>query len=326
VFEPISSTYLVPFDGRFEISEAQTLPSQRLRKKAARKVLKEQVALLDGLQRRLAAADKHSVLLIFQALDAAGKDGTIRALTRGIDSAGTRVSSFKTPSAEERDHDFLWRCVRRLPERGCIGVFNRSYYEEVLVVRVHPEFLGGQRIDVPDDLSELWEERYESIRAHEKHLAESGTLILKFWLNVSRDEQARRFLSRIDEPQKRWKFSAGDLEERRRWPDYMTAFEDALRATSRPWAPWYAIPADHKPTMRAEVAGIVVAALEGLGPQYPVLPDEQAAQLPGYAAQLRAELKDGANAPSRHGGEGLVRLSGEEDGGEHPRHPADARE
>jgi PPK2 family polyphosphate:nucleotide phosphotransferase len=268
-----------------------------------------QLDLLDGLQRRLFAAKKNSVLLIFQALDAGGKDGTIRAITRGIDSAGVQVSSFKAPSAEERRHDFLWRCAGRLPERGQIGVFNRSYYEEVLVVRVHPEFLEGQQVERPDRLSDLWEQRYESIRTHEKHLAQNGTLILKFWLNVSRDEQARRFLSRIDKPEKRWKFSARDLEERACWPAYMTAFEDALRATSRPWAPWYAIPADHKPSLRAEVAKTVVSALDALNPEYPVLPKEQADELPGYAGQLRTELGGGPVERGRQGSPGERRAT-----------------
>jgi PPK2 family polyphosphate:nucleotide phosphotransferase len=290
MIDAIPSRFLVPFDGSFEVASVRTRPELCLPKKTAKAALAEQIGLFDGLQRRLRAADKHSVLLIFQALDAAGKDSTIRAVTRGVDPAGFQVSAFKAPSAEERDHDFLWRSARRLPERGRIGIFNRSYYEEVLVVRVHPGFLAGQRITPPDDLGDLWTQRYASIRSHEKHLAENGTLILKFWLNVSRDEQARRFLSRIDESRKQWKFSVGDLAERALWGDYMAAFEDALKATSRPWAPWYAIPADHKPTMRLEVARIIVAALGALDPQYPSLSPNELADLPRYAAQLRAEL------------------------------------
>jgi PPK2 family polyphosphate:nucleotide phosphotransferase len=315
---------LVPFDGTFDLIEAVTKPPESFRKKAARKELAVQTAKIDELQRRLFAAKKHSVLLVFQALDAAGKDGTIRALTGGLDSAGVQVSSFKTPSSEERRHDFLWRSVRRLPEAGCIGVFNRSYYEEVLVVRAHPEFLAGQHVPVPEDLGVLWNERYKSIRDHERHLAHSGTIILKFWLNVSRDEQARRFLSRMEEPRKHWKFSAGDLVERGCWSTYMTAFEEALRATSRPCAPWYAIPADHKPTMRVEVAKIVSAALAALDPQYPKLNSREMDELPGYASKLREELGEGGvEVPSFRSSElRSVRLGGEEDGGDHTRNPA----
>ena len=290
MIEPVPSPFLVPFDGSFELSRAPTFVEGGLSAKKAKKALAAEVDRFSDLQRRVAAADCASVLLIFQALDAAGKDSTIRAVTKGVDPAGFQVSAFKSPSAEELDHDFLWRSARRLPERGRIGIFNRSYYEEVLVVRVHPEYLAGQRVTPPADLNELWEQRYESIRSHERHLAENGTLVLKFWLNVSRDEQARRFLSRIEEGHKNWKFSAGDLVERALWDDYMTAFEDALRATSRPWAPWYAIPADDKPSMRLEVAKIVVAALTALNPQYPTLPPDELAELPRYAAALRAEL------------------------------------
>ena len=323
VIPPVPSPYLVPFDGTFDLSAAPTRPPEVLRKKAARKALAAQTVKIDGLQRRLFASKEHSVLLVFQALDAAGKDGTIRALTCGLDSAGLQVSAFKTPSAEERRHDFLWRSARRLPEAGCIGVFNRSYYEEVLVVRVHPEYLGGQHLTLPEDLDTLWGQRFESIRDHERHLARNGTTILKFWLNVSRDEQARRFLSRIDEPEKHWKFSAGDLVERRCWPAYMNAFEEALRATSRPCAPWYAIPADHKPTMRVEVAKIVSAALAALNPTYPTLDSQERAELPGYASELRAELggDDVEALPGRLEEAHSVRLGGEQDRGDHPRNP-----
>lgn len=177
--------------------------------------------------------------------------------------------SFKQPSAHELDHDFLWRVSTRLPERGRIGVFNRSHYEEVLVVRVHPEYLGGQRLPVDLPLKKLWRERYASIRDFERHLARSGTVVLKFFLHVSREEQADRFRRRIDRPEKNWKFSEGDLKERERWNDYMAAYQDALNATSRPWAPWYAVPADDKPFLRATVAGIVKESLESLDLRYP---------------------------------------------------------
>lgn len=192
----------------------------------------------------------------------------------GVNPAGCQVFCFKKPSDEELDHDFLWRCAKRLPQRGRIGVFNRSYYEEVLVVRVHPELLGYQRIP-PDCLSDnIWMERYESIRNFEQHLARNGTIILKFWLHVSRDEQRQRFLSRIEEQEKNWKFNEHDIEERRFWPKYMQAYSDAVNATSRPWAPWYAIPADDKPYMRYCVSKIIATSMESLAMHYPVVDEE----------------------------------------------------
>ena len=284
------SPWRVPFDGRFSVAAAATTPPGGAPgKKKARKQLESLTEEIAALQQVLYADDHHSLLLVFQAMDAAGKDGTIRAVMSGVNPAGCQVFSFKQPSSTELDHDFLWRTARCLPERGRIGVFNRSYYEEVLVVRVHPEYLGGQRLPQPVDLGALWTERYESIVEHERHLARSGTLVLKFWLNVSHEEQRRRFLSRIAEPAKNWKFSVGDVEERGRWPDYMAAYEDAIRATSRSWAPWYAIPADDKPYMRLEVATIVRDALAGLDLRYPVLGAADAARLGEMKARLEAE-------------------------------------
>lgn len=280
MFQSIDSPYLVPDDGSFSVAAAPTKPPEGAPgKKACRKLLKEQTKALRDLQRVLYASDNHAVLLVFQAMDAAGKDGTIRAVMSGVNPAGCQVYSFKQPSSEELDHDFLWRTARCLPERGRIGIFNRSYYEEVLVVRVHPEYLGGQKLPDPIDLDTIWEERLESIRDHEKHLARQGVVILKFWLNVSHEEQKERFLARIDEPEKNWKFSTGDIKERRFWPDYMNAYEAALKATSTPWAPWYAIPADDKPFMRLKVAEIVVQSLQRLGLEYPELDDKERARL-----------------------------------------------
>ncbi len=272
--DPVSSPYLVPFDGDFDLASSPTEPPRGTpKKKQLEEELEEQTERLDELQRILYAHDHHAVLLVFQAMDAAGKDGTIRAVMSGVNPAGCQVFSFKQPNAEELDHDFLWRTSKCLPERGRIGIFNRSYYEEVLVVRVHPEYLEGQRLprDVTgsSDLEQLWQERYESIRDHERHLARNGTVVLKFWLNVSKKEQKERFLARLEEPEKNWKFSEGDLAERELWDDYMKAYEDALRATSRPWAPWYAIPADNKRYMRLTVAQIIVQTMEGLGLRYP---------------------------------------------------------
>jgi PPK2 family polyphosphate:nucleotide phosphotransferase len=268
--QEIDSPYFVPFDGSFDLASAATKPGADVeRKKVLKSELGKRVEDLADLQRRLYASDRHSVLLIFQAMDAAGKDGTIRALLQGVDPVGCQVSSFKQPSKEELDHDFLWRTARRLPERGRIGVFNRSYYEETLVVRVHPEYLTGQRLPSPLAGEALWAERFQSIRDHERHLARNGTVILKFWLNVSKEEQRQRFLSRLDEPEKNWKFSSGDVKERGHWEAYMHAYEEMLRATSREGAPWYAIPADNKAYMRLKVAQIVTDRMNALGLAYP---------------------------------------------------------
>ena len=241
---------------------------------------------LNKLQRVLAAGDRHAVLLVFQAMDAAGKDSTIRSVMQGIDPSGCQVFSFKKPSSLELDHDFLWRTTCRLPERGRIGIFNRSQYEEVLVVRVHPEILGYQQLPGEIDLESIWDQRLTSIRQQEQHLARNGTVILKFWLNVSRDEQKRRFLARLDDPDKNWKFEPRDVVERRSWDDYMQAYEAALNATSRPWAPWYAIPADNKSYMRARVADIIIATLQSIGLKYPKPSDKDRQDF----AEARAEL------------------------------------
>ena len=276
MFEAKHSLHRVPYDGSFRVADTPTAPeedSPKTFKKRLRKATKK----LDEMQRVLMARDRHSVLLVFQAMDAAGKDSTIRAVMQGINPAGCQVFSFKKPSGRELDHDFLWRTSYRMPERGRIGIFNRSQYEEVLVVRVHPEYLNYQQM--PDGLigDSIWEERLESIAEQEKHLARNGTIILKFWLNVSKAEQKRRFLARLDDPEKNWKFNAGDVTERGHWDSYMAAYEAALNATSRPWAPWYAIPADSKPYMRAAVAETVVAALAQYNLTYPVVgPEDQA--------------------------------------------------
>jgi len=270
------SDFLVPFGGSFRIAEAATAPAGTVDKDAVKAERREHTAEIYELQRKLYADNRYAALFVFQAMDAGGKDGTIRNVFTGVNPAGFQVSSFKAPSDEELDHDFLWRVSERLPERGRIGVFNRSHYEEVLVVRVHPEFLEGQRL--PNlDVETLWSERYESIRNFEKHLAENGTIIVKFFLNVSLEEQKSRLLRRIEKPSRNWKFNSGDVKERERWPDYMRAFEDALNETSRPWAPWYAIPADNKPYMRLQVARIVRETLQNLGVDFPKI--DEAARL-----------------------------------------------
>ncbi len=275
MFSAPPSPYLVPFDGRFKRRHFPTLaPNLKSNKKKLKKQLQATVRTLAELQKVLYAHDRYAVLLIFQAMDAGGKDSTIRAVMSGINPAGCQVFSFKKPSSEALDHDFLWRSAKRLPERGRIGIFNRSYYEEVLVVRVHPQILASQKLPGKQPSKEIWQQRYESICDHEKHLARNGTVILKFWLNVSLEEQRRRFLSRLDEPEKNWKFSSGDVKERQKWPQYMTAYEKALASTSKSWAPWYAIPADNKPYMRATVAQIIVDALKTLDMSFPDV-DEQ---------------------------------------------------
>lgn len=287
---PPDSNYRVPFDGKFDLAEARSAPPRGAPDdKDCRRRLKKVTERIDDLQRVLYAQDRHAILCVFQAMDAAGKDSTIRAVFGALNPAGFQVFSFKQPSKEELDHDFLWRTSQRLPERGRIGIFNRSYYEEVLVVRVHPEYLAGQNLPEPRDAKNIWKHRYESIRDHEKHLARNGTVILKFWLNVSKEEQRRRFLDRIRVQKKNWKFSESDVEERGYWDEYMSAYQDALRATSRGWAPWYAIPADSKLFMRLTVAETLLATLESMALDYPQLDASEAARLGEMKRQLENE-------------------------------------
>lgn len=285
MFEAPPSKYRVPFDRSFRVASSPT-DAGLVDEKANERRLRKSIKQLDKLQRVLHASDCFSVLLVFQAMDAAGKDSTIRAVMRGINPAGCQVFNFKRPSSREIDHDFLWRTSRRMPERGRIGIFNRSHYEEVLVVRVHPSILENQKLPWPVDPETVWDDRLQSIHDHEQHLARNGTIILKFWLNVSREEQKRRFLSRLDEPEKNWKFEYGDVVERRQWDSYMDAYEAALNATSTPWAPWFAIPADDKPYMRATVAETVVDALASLDLKYP----EADTELADRIGQIREEL------------------------------------
>jgi len=283
MFDAPASEFLVPFDGSFDLQASPTRGDAA--KKEDKKRLKKSIDALSDLQEILYAANRHSVLLVFQAMDAAGKDSTIRSVMQGINPAGCQVFSFKKPSSKELDHDFLWRTTCALPERGRIGIFNRSYYEEVLVVRVHPKILTYQQLPESVNLDTIWKDRFESILDHEQHLARNGTVILKFWLNVSKEEQRQRFLSRLNNAHKLWKFNADDLAEREHWDEYMQAYEDALQ-TSRPWAPWYAIPADDKPFMRATVADIVVRALQTLDLRYPSADADSEAELDGYRKAL----------------------------------------
>lgn len=249
-------------------------------KKDAVKDLEKNIERLAELQDILYAQNVHALLIVFQAMDAAGKDGAIKHVMTGLNPQGCQVVAFKAPSAEEQDHDFLWRCQKALPERGRIGIFNRSHYEEVLVVRVHPQILQSQQL--PDEIKndkDIWKKRYEQIRNWEDTLAANGTHVLKFFLNVSKDEQKKRFLERIDQPEKNWKFSAGDAKERAFWSDYMKAYEDAISATSTEKSPWYIIPADKKWFTRLAVSEIIVKKLESLSLRYPVVTDAQKAEL-----------------------------------------------
>jgi PPK2 family polyphosphate:nucleotide phosphotransferase len=243
-------------------------------------LLEDHVARLSALQQLLYASDRHAVLLIFQAMDAAGKDGAIKHVMSGINPQGCQVFSYKHPSPTELQHDFLWRTTRDLPERGRIGIFNRSYYEEVLVVRVHPEILRGEGLpDAPPDDKALWSGRYRSIVDLERHLAANGTRIVKFYLHLSKKEQRKRFLERIDEPEKNWKFSLADIEERKFWKQYMKAYEQCLGATSTSEAPWYVVPADDKENARLIVSQIVLDTLEDLKMAYPKTSEERRKEL-----------------------------------------------
>ncbi|TJY58357.1 polyphosphate kinase 2 family protein [Sinimarinibacterium sp. CAU 1509] len=288
------SPYRVPHDDGFTLKDFSTVPPSDAPDKSERQQrLVSFVEEIDALQRVLYADNRHAVLLVFQAMDAAGKDGTIRAVLSGVDPAGCQVTSFKRPSENELDHDFLWRHARSLPERGRIGVFNRSWYEEVLAVRVHPEFLERQRLPwQPDSLDALWQERYESINGFERHLARNGTLILKFWLNVSREEQRERLLERLKEPDKNWKFDINDMGERARWDDFQVAYHHMLKETSKPWAPWYAIPADSKSYMRCAVAEIIAQGLRRLDLKYPDASPEVRQKLRELIGELRAKKGD----------------------------------
>lgn len=248
-------------------------------KKESRDILQRGVALLRELQEKLYAQDRWGVLLIFQAMDAAGKDGAIKHVMSGINPQGCQVYSFKAPSAEELDHDFLWRTSRCLPERGRIGIFNRSYYEEVLVVRVHQELLDKQRLPATLMTKQIWQERFEDITAFERYLTRNGIIIRKFFLHVSKAEQKKRFLSRLEEPEKNWKFSLADARERQYWDDYMAAYEDMIRHTATDYAPWYVIPADNKWFTRLVVAAAIIDALSALHLEFPTIDAEKRREL-----------------------------------------------
>jgi PPK2 family polyphosphate:nucleotide phosphotransferase len=290
--EKLVRPYRVTAGRKFRLADVNPRDTRGLRsefKGRARALLARGVESLAEQQEKLYAQDRWGVLLIFQAMDAAGKDSTIKHVMSGVNPQGVEVYSFKAPSSEELDHDYLWRCVRNLPERGRIGIFNRSYYEEVLIVRVHRELLAKQKLPPHLVTERIWKDRYEDIAALERYLARNGYLILKFFLHVSRKEQKRRFLDRIELPEKNWKFSAQDALERRRWNEYMEAYEDMIRHTASPHAPWFVVPADNKWFTRLIVAAAIVQALEGLDLRFPEVDEERRRELARARRMLERE-------------------------------------
>ena len=280
-------TYRVREGAKFRLKDHDPGDTGKFESKEHGKArLAQGIARLRELQDRLYAQDRWAVLLIFQAMDAAGKDSTIEHVMSGVNPQGCQVYSFKQPSSEELDHDFLWRTTRCLPERGRIGVFNRSYYEEVLVVRVHPQILAKQKLPATLVTDRIWKERYEDIDAFERYLARNGTVIRKFFLHVSKEEQRDRFLARLDEPEKNWKFAAADVQERQHWDEYMKAYEKMIEATTSDEAPWFVIPADHKWFTRLAVADVIVETLEGLDLHFPEVSEAQRQELQRARALL----------------------------------------
>jgi PPK2 family polyphosphate:nucleotide phosphotransferase len=289
--------YRIDRPGRFHLARFDPADTggMDLDKAQAKALLATDVEKLGALQEKLYANDRWAVLVVLQGMDTAGKDGVIKHVMEAVNPQGCVVHPFKAPSAEELDHDFLWRAAQRLPERGRIGLFNRSYYEEVLVVRAHPELLDRQKLPATVQGRDIWKNRFKSIRGFERHLARSGTLVLKFFLHISREEQARRLLARIDEPAKRWKFSDGDIAERKLWDKYMAAYQDMIRETSRPQAPWYVVPADHKPFARLVVASAMVDALSRLDLRFPKVGAAEVKAMQTIKQELLAE----GDAPKR---------------------------
>jgi PPK2 family polyphosphate:nucleotide phosphotransferase len=290
--EKFSKQYCVGNGDHFRLKDYETKATFNLGsegKSLVKETLQMGVDALAAMQEILYAQDKWSLLLIFQAMDAAGKDGAIKHVMSGVNPQGCQVSSFKAPSSEELDHDFLWRCQKHLPERGRIGIFNRSYYEEVLVVRVHEEILKGQKLAEKLVTKNIWEERFEDIRNFEKYLNRNGTIVIKFFLNVSKEEQKERFIERIDDQDKNWKFSTGDVKERRYWNDYMHAYEELIKNTSTQNSPWYVIPADDKSYARIAIASAIITALDEMDLEYPTVSAEKIAELQAVKKTLLDE-------------------------------------
>jgi PPK2 family polyphosphate:nucleotide phosphotransferase len=272
-----------------QVDPEDTLHLKKDDRDRAEEALQMGVTLLSEFQDKLYAQDRWALLLIFQAMDAAGKDGTIKHVMSGVNPQGCQVSSFKAPSSVDRDHDFLWRCNLALPERGRIGIFNRSYYEETLVVRVHRELLDQQQLPEAVKGHDLWQRRFRDIRNYEEYLTNNGIVVRKFFLHLSKKEQKKRFLKRLNKPEKNWKFSAADIRERQYWDDYMHAYEDMIRHTATPEAPWYVIPADNKWFTRIAVAAAIISTLDGLDLHYPTLSSQDRARLEEGRAALMAE-------------------------------------
>jgi PPK2 family polyphosphate:nucleotide phosphotransferase len=287
--KPGTRLKLQDHDPSWKQSEALKRLGKATAKGRAQEFLAENLADLAAAQELLWASDTHSVLVVLQAMDAAGKDGTIKHVMSGVNPQGVCVTGFKRPSDEALDHHFLWRYAKAAPARGMIGIFNRSYYEEVLVVKVHPEILDSQKLPDGKRGKKFWDARYDDINGFEKHLARNGTVILKFFLNISKSEQKQRFLERIDDPEKHWKFSEADMRERGYWDDYMDAFEAAISATSTEWAPWYVVPADSKWIARAVVADVLTSTVRSLDLDYPAVNDEKRAAISKARDQLESE-------------------------------------
>jgi PPK2 family polyphosphate:nucleotide phosphotransferase len=287
--EKFLKRYRVEADGHFDLASVDCADTGGIDKDDAQRILADDVMRLADLQARLYAEDKWALLIVLQGMDAAGKDSVVSHVMSGVNPQGCEVHSFKAPSAEELAHDFMWRTTGRLPARGRIGIFNRSYYEDVLVVRVHPQLMRGEKI--PEKLigKNVWQERFQDIRAFERHLVRNGTVVLKFFLHVSKEEQRRRFLDRLDVPAKRWKFSMDDVRERKHWDAYQAAYADMISATSRPSAPWYVVPADHKWFARLVVATAVIEALDALDLHFPEVGAASLKEMRKVRAALAAE-------------------------------------
>jgi PPK2 family polyphosphate:nucleotide phosphotransferase len=280
--------YRIADNRQFRLAEISPADTWKLKSKdQAAEWLEKGLARLTELQEKLYAQDQWALLLIFQAMDAAGKDGTIKQVMSGVNPQGCEVTSFKVPSAEELQHDFMWRTTKRLPERGRIGIFNRSYYEEVLVVRVHPELLAGEKLPPSLITKDIWRERFEDINAFERFLTRNGVIVRKFFLHLSKQEQRERLLSRLEQPEKQWKFSLDDIRERQKWGSYMRAYEEMIRNTATECAPWYVVPADHKWFTRLVVAEVIVEALESLELSYPKVSRAKRKELAAVRTALR---------------------------------------
>ena len=288
--EDLAARFLITKGKKFRLKDVDPADTGKLKSpEKAAELLRHSVQLLSEFQEKLYAQDRWALLLIFQAMDAAGKDGTIKHVMSGVNPQGCEVTSFKQPSTLELDHDFLWRATRALPERGRIGIFNRSYYEEMLVVRVHPEFLGAEKLPPDRITKDIWKERFADVRAYESYLGRNGVIVRKFFLHVSKAEQRRRFLERLNEPKKNWKFSAADVKERQHWDEYMDAYEDMIRHTATKDAPWHVVPADNKWFTRLVVASAIIETLQSLDLHFPKVGREKLKELAAAKRSLMSE-------------------------------------